>query len=288
MRPLVPLLLASACLALAGCAAPTLPGETSAAAADPASDGARAADDPGWPDPADAPVRPGVKAGSGDALLVGHFCTVNFVFGTPDNRTLYVGLASHCLTGKKLGDDVPLASGAVHAVLAYCSYGAIDGTEECTDNTKDDDERDWNDFALLRIKDEDRAKVHPGLLRFGGPTGLAGALGPGDRVLTYGNTDLRDGGRPLPDALDARPGVVTGRTDWITEVVLAGPGIPGDSGSPVLAADGSALGVMKYLGAGTNGVTNLDAALAYLHENTPLRVELKTWPLDGPLPAAGR
>lgn len=280
MRPAPLVLLVPLALALAGCATTGSSGETPGATLDADAGAAGATYEPGWPPVDEALVRPGVKAGAADPVAGGHFCTLNFVFSSPDNRTLYVGLASHCLRGDKLGDEIPLAGGAVMGVLAYCSYGTIDASETCTDNTQDDDERDWNDFALLRIKDEDRAKVHPAMLAYGGPTGVSGPVGVGGRVLTYGNTDLRDAGHPLPDLLDAREGVVTGRSDWITEVLLAGPGIPGDSGSPVLAHDGSALGVMKYLGAGTNGVTNLDAALAFLHESTPLRVELKTWPLD--------
>lgn len=273
----LPLVLLVAALA-AGCASPLADPEALAAAAPDAQPG-EAPFDPGWPPLDAATLRPGTKAGHGDAPAINHFCTVDFIFSSLDNRTLYAGLSSHCVTGMSLRDEIPLAEGDVLAVLAYCSYGTIDGTEECTDNTQDDDARDWNDFALLRIPDGDRAKVHPAMLKYGGPTGVSPPLQPGDRVLTYGNTDLRDTGRPLPDPLDGREGIVTARSEWITEVALAGPGIPGDSGSPVLAADGSAVGVMKYLGPGTNGVTNLDAALAYLHASTDLRVELKTWPL---------
>lgn len=269
----------SALLALvlvAGCAAPAAVTQPPPVAPTP---DAAAAFGPGWPDVEAAVLRPGVKAGEGSDTVGGHFCTTNFVFSSPDNRTLYLGVASHCVSGLAIGDDVPLASGAAVARLAYCSYGTIAASEECPDNTANDDETDWNDFALLEIADGDRALVHPAILRIGGPTSVAPPLAPGDRVRTYGNSDGRDLGHAVPDLLDAREGVVTQRDAWITEVAMAGPGIPGDSGSPVIATDGGAVGVMKYLSGGTNGVTNLDAAVAYLHEKTLLRVELKTWPL---------
>jgi S1-C subfamily serine protease len=49
------------------------------------------------------------------------------------------------------------------------------------------------------------------------------------------------------------------------------PGIPGDSGSAVLDADGKALGILVTVAiaplAGSNGVSDLDKVLAYANAN---------------------
>lgn len=252
---------------------------------------------PGWPAIEAAVVRPGVKLYDPleTQLARGDYgaCTAAFVLSSLDNRTLYVATASHCVTGLALGDRVPLAMGKASGVIAYCSFGAIAGRTDCPE--KGVTESQPNDLALLRVDDADRAKVHPAMLGFGGPTRLATEVRVGDGALTYGNTDLRDARQEaLPDRLDARSGRVASTSEWTTHVLFDLTGLPGDSGSPALLRDGAALGVVQTLQvkpcAGgrpeVNGIVNLSRALLAMEEMTDLRVELKTWPLlaaPGPL-----
>ena len=56
------------------------------------------------------------------------------------------------------------------------------------------------------------------------------------------------------------------------------PGIPGDSGSAFLDKDGKAIGVLSTLAlaplAGSNGVSDVGLALAYMEANTAFDVDL--------------
>lgn len=244
---------------------------------------------PGWPSPSDAPIRPGVKVHipvDGGTVQ----CTAAFVLSSPDNRTLYLSLASHCVSGRSIGDTVDVPGVGTVGEIAYCSWGTIEDTDTCPEGDGPDGGliSHANDFALVEIRPARRGQVHPAMLGFGGPTGMAdpGSVGAGDRVMTYGNSGLRDGSGTAPEpagsALDAREGVVY-RSDGMTTVVyFAPPSISGDSGSPVVTADGRALGVLSSghtVPPQANGIVNLDAAVAFMEKRTELDVELKTWDL---------
>jgi hypothetical protein len=58
------------------------------------ADGAQT--DPGWPSMDEAEIRPGIKVGKAGAGL--NAGTGNFVFSSPDNRTLYLGWVAHVWT----------------------------------------------------------------------------------------------------------------------------------------------------------------------------------------------
>jgi len=70
-----------------------------------------------------------------------------------------------------------------------------------------------------------------------------------------------------------------------------GPGIPGDSGSGVMTADGAALGdvitVELAPEPASNNAANLAATLPYANDYLGYEVELVTWPMqdEGQLPA---
>lgn len=275
-------ILAAVATALAGCVASPL-------APAPSGPSPGAGPEAPWPALHAAPVRPGAKLYDVDRDL--STCTLGFVLTTPDNATVFVATASHCVAGFSVGTEIPIAQGAARAVVAYCSFGARAGTRACPDSAPDAaTDPQMDDFALLAVHDEDRRLVHPAVLGFGGPTGIARDLEKGARVLTYGNTDLRDGGRALPgEPGDAREGEVWDSDEWITEAVITPPSLPGDSGGPALDGDGGAIGVLKYVGANVgrrtppvHGFVNLDAALpaAELELGTSLR--LATWPLLRP------
>lgn len=293
------LAIALVAVALAGClGGPSSEGADGPSASTP-DDGAGPVEtfSPAWPALDEAVIRPGVKIVAGPIQtdvgpvgeLSGH-CTANFVFSTPDNQTLYLGTASHCFAniGAALGDPVSIAAGAVTGTLVYCSWGTVDETETCPDKTVNDEGWD-NDFALVELPVEARTLVHPAMLHWGGPTGLLKSPPAADvHVLNFGNTSLRDADQngPGSDAADAREGLTAapltpfaGSPEWITYVRFTSPGIPGDSGSGVILADGTALGILIRIATneGANAVTNLSPAIEYLHNNTDLRIELKTW-----------
>ena len=67
---------------------------------------------------------------------------------------------------------------------------------------------------------------------------------------------------------------------WSHTVYTATPGIPGDSGSAFLNADGQAIGVLSTVAiaplAGSNGVGDIGHELVYLNSHTSLGVTLAT------------
>jgi hypothetical protein len=245
-----------------------------------------------WADLDSATIRPGVQV-----VADGSQCTSNFLFTSPDNATVYLGFAAHCVTKNdpNSADDgcdpssEPLAlgtkvevEGADHAAtLAYTSWGAMQAKGGASD-----DECRYNDFAFAALDPRDAEKANPAMLFFGGPTALAdpGSVGTLDKVLTYGDSGLRAG----LAALSPHEGYVVfspGNGGWTTEIYTAPQGIPGDSGSGVILGgdDGAALGVLvtiSYAG-GSNGVTTLANAMDYAAASgVPLR--LATAPLIDP------
>lgn len=243
-----------------------------------------------------ATIRPGVQI-----IAAGSQCTSNFLFTSPDNATVYLGFAAHCVTKNdpNNADDgcdpasEPLAlgtkievEGADHAaILAYTSWGTMQAKGGASD-----DECLYNDFAFAALDPRDAEKANPAMLFFGGPTAVAdpAAVATLDKVLTYGDSGLRQG----ISALSPHEGYVVftpSNGDWTSEVYTLPQGIPGDSGSGVLlAGDGSALGVLvtiSYAG-GSNGVTTLANAMAYAGESggVPLRLATASLLDSGTLP----
>lgn len=232
-----------------------------------------------WPSEKDATIRPGVQVVSPTGQ-----CTSNFVFTSPDNATLYLGLAAHCVDGLALGTKVDVG-GVATGTLAYSSWLTMDDVNETDAATLD-----ANDFALILLPAEARSSVHPAMRHFGGPVAQADSrsVAAGDKVLTYGNSGLRQEIEPA----SWHEGYVLDTSEWTTWIYTAGPGVPGDSGSGVLTRDGKALGILVTLTilptAGSNGVTHLDKALEYAREHAGLDVRLATWALldGGVLPTA--
>lgn len=283
---------------------PSAPGSGSINATAPAPSGngsapATSSREATWAPVASAKVRPGVQ------VIIGDFqCTANFVFTSPDNLTAYLGLAAHCVSSKKLGDAVDIGPGLGKGTIAYSSWyvtghsipdpttGQDPGT--CTNETSAN-VCAFNDFALIELDDATRAVTNPSMLQFGGPVALANssAVQTLDKVITYGNSGLRQG---LSDT-SPHEGYVTEQTNpWTTTVFTATPGIPGDSGSGVMLGDGRALGILvtitefssdPFQPPASNGVTSLDLALAWAAEHGGPRVQLATAPLldGGVLPA---
>jgi hypothetical protein len=212
-------------------------------------------------------LHPGVQMRTNGAQ-----CTANFVY-TGGGKT-YLGQAAHCsgtgsadetngCTSKSLplGTPVEISGASKPGKLAYNSWIAMQ-----TDGEKNPDACNYNDLALVQVDPADVAKVSPTVPFFGGPTGVDGAgTTPGERVASYGNSELR-GGVP---ALSPKFGTSLGDQahGWSHTVTTLTPGIPGDSGSGFLSPDGKALGVLSTLSLapapGSNGVGDLAKELAY-------------------------
>src|SRR5688572_554190 len=73
-----------------------------------------------WPNLASATIRPGVQVSSSAGQ-----CTSNFLFRSPDNATLYLGTASHCVDGLKVGDNVQIDGASKPGKVAYSAWIAL-------------------------------------------------------------------------------------------------------------------------------------------------------------------
>jgi hypothetical protein len=265
--------LAALVAALAACAV----GATAAGAA------------PTWAPAATATIHPGVQV-----FTDGAQCTANFVFA--DATNVYLGQAAHCSgtgaatdTNGCSAQSLPLGTpveitGAEHpGTLVYNSWLTMQSRGET-----DADACAFNDLALVRIDPADVGRVNPSIPFWGGPTGLAtNGTVAGDKVLSYGNSELRGGAT----ALTPKEGVSLGDdgNGWSHTVYTVTPGIPGDSGSAFLDRAGRALGVLSTVAiapvAASNGVGDLAKELAYLGGHSGLSVTLQngTEPFRGPL-----
>ena len=123
----------------------------------------------------------------------------------------------------------------------------------------------YNDFALIKLNAADHGKVNPSVPTLGGPTALGQTTATLDDVYSYGNSSLRQGITVLSPKLGKSLGASGG--GWTHLVYTITPGIPGDSGSGFMDAQGRAFGVLSTLQlapvAASNGVSDLPKALAY-------------------------
>jgi hypothetical protein len=244
---------------------------------------------PTWAPAATATIHPGVQL-----LTEGAQCTANFVFA--DATDVYIGQAAHCSgTGAATDTDgctsasLPIGTpvditGADHpGTLVYNSWLTMQSFGET-----DPDTCAFNDLALVRIDPADVAKVNPSIPFWGGPTGVSTTgTALGDKVVSYGNSELRGG----VTALSPKEGTSVGDdgNGWSHTVYTVTPGIPGDSGSAFLDRSGRALGILSTVALAplpaSNGVGDLARELSYLAAHTSFRVALQngTEPFRGPL-----
>jgi hypothetical protein len=125
---------------------------------------------------------------------------------------------------------------------------------------------DYNDFALVKVSAADKGKVNPSIPFWGGPTAVNTDGAPaGERVFSFGNSSLRAG----IEVLSPKTGLSVGTTGagWSHPVYTVTPGVPGDSGSAFLDAEGKALGTLSTLAIAplpaSNGVGDLNRELAF-------------------------
>ncbi|WP_028473230.1 hypothetical protein [Nocardioides alkalitolerans] len=260
---------------LAGLAATTLVSALAVTVASSAP--ASAAPRTDWAPADSAAIHPGVQMYTDGAQ-----CTANFVFTDAAGAT-YVGYAAHCAglgeatdtNGCEAG-SLPLGTpvdfveggsllGAGERVgggtLVYSSWLAMDAVGET-----DADTCAYNDFALVQVDAADTDDVNPSVPFFGGPVALnTTGNGAATAVYSFGNSSLRAG----VEILSPKVGTSLGQSGggWTHSVYTVTPGVPGDSGSGFLDAQGRALGTLSTLALApvplSNGVGDLSRELAY-------------------------
>jgi hypothetical protein len=225
-----------------------------------------------WAPAATATVHPGVQT-----FTAGAQCTANFVYS--DGTNVYIGQAAHCSgTGGNtatngctspslpVGTQVQVTGAAKPGVMVYNSWLTMQSLGGTDANTCQ-----YNDLALIKLDPSDVANVNPSIPHWGGPVALdTVGTTQGETVYSYGNSELRGG----VTQLSPKEGVSLGDDagGWTHTVYTVTPGIPGDSGSAFLDANGKALGILSTVAiaplAGSNGVGDLNKELQYLHAHT--------------------
>jgi hypothetical protein len=224
------------------------------------------ADVSAWAPASEATVTPGVQTDT-----AGGQCTANFIYA--DGSDVYIGQAAHCAgTGEATetdgctaaslprGTPVTVSGATKPGTLVYSSWLTMQQVDEASPDTCA-----YNDLALVKLDPADVSAVNPSVPRFGGPTGLGGPSATGDIVYSYGNSSLRFG----ITQLSPKQGIVveTVGDGWSRTVYTASPGIPGDSGSGFLDADGAAIGTLSTLAILptplSNGIADLGRELQY-------------------------
>ena len=235
---------------------------------------------PTWAPAATAKIHPGTMMYTSGAQ-----CTANFVYSDGAGNT-YVGYAAHCAGlgaatdtngcdagSLPLGTRVTFARGGSlvsegttvgQGTLAYSSWLTMQNRNET-----DEDACAYNDLALVKVDAADVSKVNPSVPFWGGPVGInTDGTGAGDRVYSYGNSSLRGGIEELSPKTGLSLG--TDPSGWTHPVYTVSPGVPGDSGSAFLDAEGNALGTLSTLAiaplAGSNGVGDINSELSYAQQ----------------------
>jgi hypothetical protein len=234
---------------------------------------------PTWAPADTATIHPGVMMYTDGAQ-----CTANFVF-TDAASNVYVGYAAHCAglgaatdTNGCQTDSLPLgtkvtfneggslvSNGRVlgSGTLAYSSW-----LTEKRLGTSDANTCAFNDLALVKVDAADVGKVNPSVPFWGGPTGIdTNGTELGDRVYTYGNSSLRAGVSALSPHTGASLGDDPADGGWSHPLYTVTPGVPGDSGSGFLSADGTAVGTLSTVAVlpypASNNIGDLAHELAF-------------------------
>ncbi|MFL5782181.1 MAG: serine protease [Thermoleophilaceae bacterium] len=241
-----------------------------------------------WAPASSATIHPGVQT-----FTDGAQCTANFVFS--DGGSVYLGQAAHCSgtgaatdTNGCTAQSLPVGTkvdigGSQPGTMVYNSWITMQQLGE-----KDPDTCQYNDLALVQVDPADVAKVNPSIPFWGGPTGVTDTVPAAAKVLSYGNSELRLG----ITQLSPKQGIQLSQDHggWNHAVYTATPGIPGDSGSGFIDAQGRAFGVLSTLEAApkpaANNVGDVSRELGYLHAHTAfgaVNLVNGTEPFRGPL-----
>lgn len=253
---------------------------TALATATPATADAAAA----WAPADSATITPGVQM-----YTEGAQCTGNFVF-TDGAGAVYVGYAAHCAgLGEATDTDgcqaasLPLGTrvtfnegGSLVSEGTQLGAGTLAYSSWLTEKqlgTTDPNTCAYNDFALVKVDAADVAKVNPSIPFWGGPTGIdTDGTAAGDRVYSYGNSSLRGGLTVLSPKTGISLGDNAADDGWSHPLYTVTPGIPGDSGSAFVSADGKAIGTLSTLGLAplplSNNIGDLAKELAFAQQHS--------------------
>jgi hypothetical protein len=239
---------------------------------------------PQWAPAATAKIHPGTMM-----YTAGAQCTANFVY-TDASSNVYVGYAAHCAglgaatdTNGCLAESLPLGTpvtfneggslvseGTVvgQGTLVYSSWLKMHEL-----GTTDANTCAYNDLALVKVAAGDTGKVNPSIPFWGGPTGIdTDGTAAGDRVYTYGNSSLRFGVSQLSPHTGISIGDDAADNGWSHPLYTVTPGVPGDSGSAFVSADGKAIGTLSTLGLAplplSNNIGDLGKELAFAQANS--------------------
>jgi len=237
-----------------------------------------------WAPAATAAIHPGTMMYTDGAQ-----CTANFVF-TDSAANVYVGYAAHCaglgaatdtngcdsatlpvgspVTFNEGGSLISEGTKVGSGTLVYSSWVTMQAK-----GTTDDNICAYNDFALVKVNAADVAKVNPSVPFWGGPVGIdTNGTDAGDQLYTYGNSSLRAGIEQLSPHTGFSLGDDAADDGWSHPLYTVTPGVPGDSGSGFLSADGSAVGVLSTLGLAplpaSNNIGDLAHELAWAQANS--------------------
>lgn len=237
-----------------------------------------------WAPAATATITPGVQM-----YTEGAQCTANFVY-TDGAGDVYVGYAAHCAglgeatdTDGCQADSLPLGTKVTFneggslvsegtqlgtGTLVYSSWNTMHDL-----GTTDANTCAYNDLALVKVSAADVGKVNPSIPFWGGPVGIDtdGTAG-GDRVYSYGNSSLRGGLTVLSPKTGISLGDNAADNGWSHPLYTVTPGIPGDSGSAFVSADGKAIGTLSTLGLAplplSNNIGDLGKELAFAQQHS--------------------
>ena len=226
---------------------------------------------PRWAPASKATIHPGVRTN-----VSGTTCTTNFVFY--DAHAVYLGRPAscsismdgpyynwRCVTAGPLGTLVKIEGASRRGTLVYNSLLTTGDT--CS----------ANNFALVRIHDDDRGKVNPSVPFWGGPTAGGGRSSLGSPVYSYGYSADTDTLSPkfgidTTSELIGSPCCRYGSEGgWTRYAHAVSPGMSGDTGEAVLDARGRAFGIVgTWTHDASTRIYDLAKALAYMKATTDL------------------
>ena len=205
-------------------------------------------------------IHPGVQLFTNVSPTTADQCTANFIY--TNGMDTFIGQAAHCSsTGAPtdtngctspsagIGASVQIGGATHPGTMVYNSWLTMQAAHESDPNVCQ-----FNDLALVKIDPSDVANVDPNIPHWGGPTGVnTTGLTPFTSVYGYGNSLLRLGITLLSPKLGISQG--DDPSGWShTTTMLVTPGIPGDSGGPLLDGAGRATGILSTLGIGIPGL----------------------------------
>ena len=193
-------------------------------------------------------------------------CTANFVY-TDGAGNVYVGYAAHCAGTGVLDRHqrlqrpprsrwAPRSTSPTTATSpprapssATARWPTAPGSPSTSSAPPTPTPAPTTTWPWSRSTPADVSKVNPSVPFWGGPTGIdTDGTAAGDRVCTYGNSSLRAGLSPLSPHTGISLGDDAADGGWSHPLYTVSPGIPGDSGSGFMTADGKAIGVLSTLG----------------------------------------